>query len=186
MRKKRHEVIGGFNAFLREQKRLKTDSSKLYLIKFNTNVNIVYSGDNVKDVPDLKPSMYTPCGRTALFDAISEGIYIADEDMDDSENEKVICVIITDGEENCSKDTTKDQVRRLLAQYESKGNWAFVYIGKNPDRWTKEVGMSAAMGISYNYNEPRITFKHISNTVTKYRVSKYKLKKTLFQRFGLK
>ena len=44
MRKKRNEVIGGFNAFLREQKRLKCDTSHLYLIKFNTNVNIVYSG----------------------------------------------------------------------------------------------------------------------------------------------
>ena len=44
MRKKRQEVIGGFNAFLREQKRLKCDSSKLYLIKFSTNVSIVHSG----------------------------------------------------------------------------------------------------------------------------------------------
>ncbi|CAG2181503.1 unnamed protein product, partial [Oppiella nova] len=144
MRKKRNEVIGGFNAFLREQKRLKCDTSHLYLIKFNTNVNIVYSGINVTDVPELKPSLYSPCGRTALFDAISEGIHIAEEDADDIENEKVICVIITDGEENCSKDTTKEQIRRFIAQYEAKGNWAFVYIGKNPERWTKEVGMASS------------------------------------------
>ena len=44
MKKKRHEVIAGFNSFVREQKKLKSDLSELYLVKFNTNVNIVYSG----------------------------------------------------------------------------------------------------------------------------------------------
>lgn len=45
MKKKRSEVIGGFNTFMREQKRLKDDKSRLYLVKFNSNVNIVYSGE---------------------------------------------------------------------------------------------------------------------------------------------
>ena len=44
MKKKKHEVIQGFNAFIREQKRLKSDNSKLYFIKFSTYVSIVHSG----------------------------------------------------------------------------------------------------------------------------------------------
>ena len=141
---------------------------------------------HIKDVPELKSYQYTPCGRTALFDAISEGIRIADEDSeDDNENDRVICVIITDGEENCSKDTTKEQIRKFISQYESRGNWAFVYIGKNPERWTKEVGLASKHGIHYNYNEPKTTFKHISNTVTKYRVKQFK-QKNFLQKIGLK
>ena len=138
-------------------------------------------------MPELVPSQYTPYGRTALFDAISEGIRIGEEDdIGDGENEKVICVIITDGEENCSRDTNKDQIRKFISQYEARGNWAFIYIGKNPERWTKEVGMASKSGIQYNYNEPGLSFKHISTTVTKYRINRFKTKKSVMQRIGFK
>ena len=146
----------------------------------------VFIGIPIKDVPELKPSTYTPCGRTALFDAITEGMRIADDESEQNENERVICVIITDGEENCSRDTTKEQMRKFMSQYESRGNWAFIYIGKDPNRWTKDIGLASSHGISYNYNEPRVTFKHISNTVTKYRVKQFKQKMSFLQKIGLK
>ncbi len=126
----------------------------------------------------MKPSNYIPAGKTALFDAISEGIRIADEDK--QENERVICVIMTDGEENSSRETTKEQIRKFISGYESRGDWSFLYVGKNPDRWTKDVGMCSSHGITYNYNEPRITFKHVNYAVTKYRCSKVKQKKNIF------
>jgi len=52
---------------------------------------------------------------------------------------------MTDGEENSSHETTKDQVKDIITGYEAKGDWTFLYIGENPERWTKEPGCHLRM-----------------------------------------
>ena len=88
----------------------------------------------------MTSNSYKPGGGTALYDAIAEGVRIADKDK--SEEERVICVIMTDGEENSSRETTKEQVRNIISGYEAKGEWTFLYIGENPEKWTPLLGSS--------------------------------------------
>jgi len=45
---KKNDVIGGFNSFIDDQKNIKNDTARLYLVKFNTTVNFVHSGNQIK------------------------------------------------------------------------------------------------------------------------------------------
>ena len=130
-------------------------------------------------MPELSDQNYLPGGMTALYDAIAEGVRIADKDK--SVDERVICVIMTDGEENSSRETTKEQVKDIISGHEAKGDWTFLYIGENPDRWVKDTGMSAAHGIQYQHNAPRANYQMANIAVSNLRVSLSKQSTDLFK-----
>ena len=115
---------------------------------------------------------------TALYDAIAEGVRLADKDK--TPEERVIVVIMTDGEENSSRETTKQQVKDIISGYEAKGDWTFLYIGENPERWTKEAGMSSSHGISYDHNQPQQSYHRANFAVSNFRKSLSKQGTNLF------
>jgi Mg-chelatase subunit ChlD len=121
----------------------------------------------LENVPELTSDTYLPGGGTALFDAISESVRVAEKDK--SEDERVICVIMTDGEENSSRETTKEQVKEIISGYEAKGDWTFLYIGENPERWTRDAGMSSGHGVSYNHIAPRANYLRANEAVQRFR-----------------
>lgn len=103
---KKSDVIGGFNGFLDGQKDVKEDDATFYMVKFNTVTTVVHKGLEMKDVPNLSNNNYNPAGGTALYDAVAEGVGIAQKNK--KSDERVVCVIMTDGEENSSRETTKE------------------------------------------------------------------------------
>jgi uncharacterized protein YegL len=175
---KKSDVMGGFNSFIANQKQLKNDSAKLYFIKFNTVVSVVHKGIALEETPDLTETNYLPGGMTALYDAIAEGVRLAEKDK--ASDERVICVIMTDGEENSSRETTKEQVKDIISGYEAKGDWTFLYIGENPERWTKDAGMSAAHGIHYDNEQPTQSYERANFAVSNFRKSLSKQGVNLF------
>jgi len=44
MESKKMDVIGGFNSFIDDQKKIQNDKARLYLIKFNTQVTTIHKG----------------------------------------------------------------------------------------------------------------------------------------------
>ena len=111
---------------------------------------------------------YTPGGGTALYDAIAEGVRLADKDK--TEEERVVCVIMTDGEENSSKETTKQQVKDIISSHEASGDWNFLYIGENPEQWANDTGMSSASAIQFNHDIMVENIRAIDLCVTSHRV----------------
>lgn len=65
-----------------------------------------------------------PRGMTPLFDAIGRMVSVAEADAP----EKAVIVIMTDGQENSSREFTKDGVREALDRVEKKG-WEVVFLG---------------------------------------------------------
>jgi Mg-chelatase subunit ChlD len=155
---KRADVIGGFNTFLAEQRKLEADDLSMILAKFNTVVSLVHKAVPIADVQPLTPETYTPGGNTALFDAIAQAIRLADAETFD----RAICLIMTDGEENSSRETTKEQVAAIIKEHGARGNWTFAYIGENPERWARETGASVRNTAQYNHGDPQASF-HIAS-----------------------
>jgi uncharacterized protein YegL len=151
---KRADVIGGFNTFLAEQKKLEADDLSMVLAKFNTVVSLVHKAVPIGDVKPLTPESYTPGGNTALYDAIAQAVRLADAETFD----RAVCLIMTDGEENSSRETTKQQVVEIIKAHEAKGNWSFAYIGENPERWARETGTSVRNTAQYNHGDPQASF----------------------------
>lgn len=178
MNNKLNDVLGGFNCFLAAQKKIDVDEARFIMVKFNSTVNIVHLCKDIKSIPDLNSETYQPDGWTALYDAIAEGVRLAEKAK--TEDERVICVIMTDGEENSSRKTTLAQVRKLITEHENLGDWTFTYIGENPEKWAAETGHSLGNVASYNHAAPQENFMLAAQALGQHRSSTAKQHKNLF------
>lgn len=149
------DTIGGFNTFLSEQKALPGEAD-LTLVLFDNEYLVVHDGIKLADVPDLDRTTYVPRGSTALRDAIGRTINVMRADIsakpEDKRPGKVILLIITDGEENASKEYTADQIHKMLGEVQMNQGWEVTYFGANQN--TQVVGqtmnLDAASSISYD------------------------------------
>jgi hypothetical protein len=176
---KRADVICGFNQFLQDQRKA-PGRARMMVTQFNTEVTPPTPAVPIAEVLPLTPATYTPGGSTALFDAIAQTVGRADAEK--RPNERVLCLIVTDGEENSSRETTLEQVRTIIRQREARGDWTFAYLGAAPDRWAAETGMSAASSVAFCVAEPQASFRAASQATRRLRASRQASTKSFFDR----
>ena len=161
------DVIGGFKSVVDEQRKNVADTNGTCLVsyyKFATNVQEVFKGKNIDEVDYLTEENYRPGGLTAMNDGI--GIAIdnigkwLDAMSEDEKPEKNLVVIITDGEENNSKEYTTQQVRDMIKHQEEKYSWSFIYLGTDitTTKYADSLGVHtrgfasrSSMGDTYAY-----------------------------------
>lgn len=107
------------------------DRFRLTVIVFNTKAQTLCACVPLSQAPDMTKA-YQPIGGTALRDALGGAL---SRKLDLGDDDRVLCVIQTDGWENASVDYSEEQVRDLLAEREASGRWTFVYLGAGPDTW---------------------------------------------------
>ncbi len=134
-----NDVIGGFNTFIAEQRKL-PDPAVVTFSQFDNQYEVVYSNKPLVEVEDLTTRTYMPRGGTALNDAI--GVTLQSIPVD-AIGETV--VIMTDGEENSSTKFSTEQVKALVTEFQAKGNQV-IFIGANIDsfRVGGNYGVAAA------------------------------------------
>jgi Mg-chelatase subunit ChlD len=144
----REAAISGFNEYVAN---LKQDDGDilLSLTKFNTVTEVVHVAKRLSDIPDLTTETYVPGGMTALYDAIASTVKAVEKEA--STDDRVLCVIMTDGHENWSRETTQAQVKELIQTKEKLGNWTFVYLGANQDAFVAGGGIGIQVGNTLNY-----------------------------------
>jgi Mg-chelatase subunit ChlD len=138
------DVIGGFNAFLHEQQKVKGKAT-VTTILFDTNYEVLHDGINVKDVPDMDGKQYQTLGMTALLDAVGKAISTTAQHLKDKDN--VIFIINTDGEENSSKEYNNEQIKKLIEEKQATKKWNFMFFGVNVDKFA----ISNKYGININF-----------------------------------
>lgn len=137
------ETFTGFNGYLEqcaEDKKL--SKAKFSFTRFNTlGVKLERTNVNLANMPRLNDSTYQPQASTNLYDAIGETI----RSLEKQASGGALMVIITDGQENSSKEFTKESIRALIQEKEAQG-WAFVYLGAGFDAFAagSQFGMSAS------------------------------------------
>ena len=142
-----NDIKGSFNAFLDKQ-REEPGKTVFDLYQFNDKaVRLVKSADLAQFHDDLM-SKYECTGCTALNDAVCIAMdTIGQEFANMPEEERpanVLCVIITDGEENASEKFSTKDVKDRIEHQKTKYNWEFVYLAADPDAF--DAG--EALGIS--------------------------------------
>ena len=96
-----------------------------------------------------------PRGGTALVDAIGKTINAIGnrlKNTDESERpETVIMTIITDGEENSSREFTAEKVKEMVKHQTDKYKWKFIFLGSNIDavKTGSRYGFAATNSMSY-------------------------------------
>ena len=155
MSSKLKDVIEGFNAYLDGLAQEEKVEYLFSLTLFDTQVAYRHVAIPLAQVQKLDAKSYQPGGNTALNDAI--GITVRKIDADQPHVDKVVTVIMTDGEENSSREWTLDAVKALIGQKESEGTWTFVFLGAAPDAWDqgRAYGIPAPNVAQYDANNYR-------------------------------
>lgn len=150
------KTIRGFNEFLETHQELPGEAL-LTLVKFNTKYEIVHNGVNVKDVSKLDNKTYNPMGMTALLDAVGKAIDEVGKRYDEMKKKdkpgKVIFLIMTDGEENSSKEYKLEQIKEKIQNRQGKNKWEFVFMGANQDAWAAGGGMGIYNNVNYTVDD---------------------------------
>jgi Mg-chelatase subunit ChlD len=169
------ETISGFNYFLKEQKAA-GDNASFTLVQFDSeSTDVVHEARPVRDVPHLNGDTYQPRGSTPLLDALGETINSTGRTLaaipDTNRPDKVVFVVITDGEENASHKFTKSQVKEMIDHQTEKYNWQFIYLGANQDAFAEAGAVGIAMATAANFDADRMemAFAGTSVNVARYR-----------------
>lgn len=129
----REDVIGGFNAFIQEQK-AEPGEVIVTLVQFDGQApyDIIYDRQPIEKIETLTTKVYQPRGSTPLLDAMGRGILTLAAQLANEETaqktEKVLFMTITDGMENASREFTQKQVQDLIKEKTEKDGWQFVYL----------------------------------------------------------
>ncbi len=178
MSTKRMDVIGGYNQFLKDQKIL-PDPCRLMVTQFNTEFAIFQSVADIKNSMELNELNYIPGGSTALLDAFMHTIMQAEKEK--QADERVLVLIITDGEENSSRETTKEKVAEMVKAKESQGDWTFTYLGVSLDKWAQETGFSSGNSQQYQHQTPAKSFVSMSQSTSELRTSRDRSTKDFYR-----
>jgi hypothetical protein len=122
------DTIGGWNAFVDSS----DPNALISLHLFDHEFQTVYENKKKSEIPPLTHLMYRPRGSTALLDAIGQTIKLAEPKKWSDDEDKVIIVILTDGQENASQNFKHKYIKTLIEEKKSEG-WTFVYLAANQD-----------------------------------------------------
>jgi len=165
------DTIGGFNAFLAEQKKA-TGKAKLTLVQFDDKYQIDYDGVDVQSVKDLNEQTYQPRGSTALFDAVGKTIVTVGERLSKLKEEErpgqVIFLIITDGMENASKEfTDRTKISDMVKHQTEKYSWTFTFLGGGDSAFSQAQSMGIHAANAYNYSANAAGTSNLYRNVSK-------------------
>jgi hypothetical protein len=167
----RSDTIGGFNTFLSDQKANNVGDVRLSLTQFDDQYDVVYSGKSIQDVPPLTEATFVPRGMTALFDAVGKTINVLGERLakmaEQDRPSLVIMVILTDGEENSSKEFSLQQVKDMIKLQTETYSWQFVFLGADQDAFqAQKMGIAASNTYNYKSADTSKTYGNLSRGIS--------------------
>lgn len=166
----RDATISGFNEFLMTQKEAE-GRCDLTLVQFSDTHETTHDMVNVHDVPELTEDTYRPSGMTALLDAIgttidSIGTKLA-EMPEEERPAKVVIAVLTDGQENQSREYTRDQIFNSITVQQDTFSWEFVFLGAGQDAIAagQQYGFMASKSVTYSAGKTSQTLSHLGDKV---------------------
>lgn len=164
-----NDVIGGYASFVRDQQRL-GDNASLSLVQFDSRVSVTFDSMPIMDVNPVLP--FTPSGSTALLDALGQTITntgarlsrLAEADRPN----KVVFIVMTDGEENASIEYRLDTIRTMIDCQRTVYSWDFVFMGANIDAFSVGSNLGVFAGSTVTYDSSGVGTSRAFNAVSSY------------------
>lgn len=158
-------TIDGFNEYASTMR--KKDNVFFVFTRFN--------GCKKKTIEYAKPLIdYAPNCNTPLYDALGYNLRYASDRVKDLTEKckhckqdiipKVLCIILTDGLENASKEYSRSDISENIKAKKEQG-WEFVYLGANQDAFEVAKTISIDNGLLWTSDDKCVPtlFKAIGN-----------------------
>lgn len=141
------DTIGGFNGMLEKQRGIE-GGCRITTVLFDHRYALLHDRIDIRAVSPMTAEQYQVGGSTALLDAVGRTIEklvsVQRNTAAAYRADNVMFVIITDGEENSSREYSPYRVKRMIEYEKEAYGWEFVFLGANIDA----VATAGRFGIS--------------------------------------
>lgn len=169
-------TVEGLTSFIQAQRDAAAENdlkTRITYAQFDTVYEMLARGS---DLGAFVLPPFVPRGGTALYDAIGRTIVDTGNRLSDipekSRPGKVIFVIVTDGEENASKEFNRVKVGDLIERQHKKYSWEFIFLGANIDaqKVAQEIRLSPWQSMTFGANDAgtKEAFRSISSNAANY------------------
>jgi hypothetical protein len=174
------DVVGGFNAFLRNQA-AQPGKGRMTLVQFDTGdaFEVLTDGLDLRRVRPLSDRTFQPRGGTPLWDAVGDLLTRAavrqhQRRVLGKRPEETVVAVYTDGEENSSERFSGDDVRRLIETKQEEG-WTFVFLGAGLDAYAEGgrigVGVGSTQSFAPDGQGARLAFAELDASMRTFRAA---------------
>ena len=172
-----NDTIGGFNSMLTKQKAVEGECH-ITTVLFDNNYRLLHDRIDIRAVGLITEKEYSVGGSTALLDAIGRTIHkianVQKNTAEDYRAEKVLFIIITDGEENSSREYSAEKIKEEIERKKRKYGWEFIFLGANIDavKTAGRFGIKADRAVDYLADSDGITLNYevMNEVVSEFRV----------------
>ena len=170
------DTIGGYNSLMEKQRKLDGECV-ITTVLFDNRYELLHDRIDLRAVTPMTEKEYFVGGATALLDAVGRTIHkiaaVQEHTAEGYRAEKVMFVIITDGEENASREYSAAQVKELIKRQKERYGWEFVFLGANIDavETAGRFGIDADRAVDYvpDGRGTELNFRMMSETVAAFR-----------------
>ena len=132
-------IMNGFNEVVQTIKSVALQYPEqehtVTFVSFNSSgIKKIHENSKIELLNQIDERSYQPNGGTPLFDAMGASFFNLNWiiEKEKTKNYNVLVTILTDGEENASKEHTAQSIKEIIETHKTK-NWTFTYIGANHD-----------------------------------------------------
>ena len=147
------DIKGSFNTFL-DKKRKEPGKTVFDLFQFSDEVTRPVKSADLALFKDDLMAKYFCSGCTALNDAVCTAIDTMGREFaampEEERPENVLCVIITDGYENASREFSAADVKKRIEHQLNVYHWEFLFLAANQDAF--EAGETIGLSEKYCAN----------------------------------
>lgn len=152
---------------------------RITTVLFDNRYELLHDRIGIRAVSPMTEKEYQVGGSTALLDAIGRTIHklisVQKNTAEEYRAENVMFVIITDGEENASREYSSDRIKKMISCEKEQYGWEFVFLRANIDA----VETAGRFGISPDraaYYVPdqagtQLNFQMMSDAVAAFRAT---------------
>lgn len=170
------DTIGGFNSMLKKQQGVE-GKCRITTVLFDNHYTLLHDRIDIRAVSPMTNKEYFVGGSTALLDAIGRTIHklinVQKSTAEEYRADKVMFVIITDGEENSSREYSISKIKAMIEHEKEKYGWEFIFLGANMDavKTASRFGIHADRAVDYVPDEKgtQLNFEAMSETVACFR-----------------
>ena len=167
-------IIQGFNEIVQTVKGIVKEFPEqehfISLVTFNgIGQKILHFIDPVSKLESIDEKRYQPNASTPLYDAIGFSFAKLRQVVENLADYNVLVTILTDGEENASKEYTGVAIKKLIEELKLN-RWTFTYIGADHDVEKFAASISITNTIHFQKNEANMKamFARESNSRANY------------------
>jgi len=167
-------IIQGFNEIVQTVKGIEKEFPEqehfISLVTFNGyGQKILHFIDPASKLEQIDEKRYQPNASTPLYDAMGFSFAKLRQVVENVTDYNVLVTILTDGEENASKEYTGIAIKKLIEELKLN-RWTFTYIGADHDVEKFAASISITNTIHFQKNEANMKamFARESNSRANY------------------